>query len=136
MRSCTNVKGDGLMMASTYKILLIKDPSPNLLWTMLSFVHLMNFIRSSQVVRTSPCWIMNQCEVVASCEGIQLSFSFHPSLTPRLAIIELFHIVCQQALVISLAYAKQVLVIAQHLVVRGEYFIEMRLIIQLGENHQ
>jgi hypothetical protein len=31
----------------------------------------------------------------------------------------------QQVLVIALAYAKQVLAIAQHLVVKGEYFIEM-----------
>lgn len=42
----------------------------------------------------------------------------------------------QQALVIALAYAKQVLAIAQHLVVNGEYFIEMWPKIQLRENHQ
>lgn len=74
--------------------------------------------------------------MVASHGGIKLSCNLHPSLAPRLAIIELFHIVRQQALVIALAYAKQVLAIAQHLVVKGEYFIEMWLKIQLGENHQ
>jgi len=56
--------------------------------------------------------------MVASHGGIKLSCNLHPSLAPRLAIIELFHIVRQQALVIALA-------IAQHLVVKGEYFIEM-----------
>jgi hypothetical protein len=79
---------------------------------------------------------MNQCEMVASCGRIQLSRNHRLSLAPRLTNIELFHIVHQQALVIALAYAKQVMAIAQHLVVKSEYFIEMTLKIQLGENLQ
>jgi hypothetical protein len=37
----------------------------------------------------------------------------------------------QQALVIALSYANQVLAITQRLVVKGEYLIEVRLKIQL-----